>query len=144
MRVPYKYPYLSIFIIGYYLLEHEGYYYRIKEFFGYSDNEAISYVVELNLDNIGMRTKAPGRKAVVYAYQQYQEEEIKTFAKIARKYKEKLRSPLVFGEIQCTEEIEICKSADKPFLAFVNEGVVTKISKGVIEKKKVKNLIKDK
>ena len=142
MRVPYKYPYLSIFIIGYYLLEHEGYYYRLKEYFGFFKSDSISYVVQLNQHNFDTMTKAPGRKAIIYIHKDYQEEHITEFQKIARKYKEKLRSSLLFGEVMCDERIEICLNSPIPSLLYLNEGKIIKSFSGSVDKKVIKRLIK--
>ena len=144
MRLPYKYPYLSIFIVGYYLLEHEGYYYKLKKHFGYSDPDNISYVIKFDQNNLDLMTKAPGRKVVVYAHESLKENEMKLYSKIAKRYKETLRSPIIFGEMLCNDEIEVCRSSSRPFLMLFHEGKIERITEGVVDKKKIKHIIKEK
>jgi thioredoxin-like negative regulator of GroEL len=137
MRAPYKYPYLSIFILGYYFLEHEGYYYRIRSLFGYSETDDVSYVISMNQDNFNSMTKVPGRKSLIYFYKQIDQQHLIEFKKVAKKSKEKLRSPVVFGEVNCEYARDVCDKLNLPTFAFLVQGNVLDYYNGVVEKRKI-------
>lgn len=142
MRAPYKYPYISIFILGYYFLEHEGYYYKLRSFFGYSVDEKINYVISLEKGGSTNLTKAPGRKSLIHYWDVQNAEHSEIFKKLARSYKEKLRSPLIFADKPCSPDDEICKQHFKPFIAYYFEGTVQSTLDGEFNKKKIKKFIK--
>ena len=159
MKAPYKYPYISIFILSYYFLEHEGYYYKLRSYFGYSVDDKINYVISIKDDNLQNIIQAPGRKAIVYysgSSRASQTELPKTagnassedsqseiFKKLARSYKEKLRSPLLFAEKPCTPNEELCSKYTTPFLAYYFEGKFKSVWTGEFTKKKVKKSIRE-
>jgi hypothetical protein len=142
MRAPYKYPYLSIFILSYYFLEHEGYYYKLKKYFGSSENTSASYIIRFNDENFSSLAKAPGRKALVYFYDSPDESQILALQKIARSYKEKLRSPIIFADVQCGKGLGVCENVPRPCLAFFHEGDMIKRTNEQISKKVVKKILK--
>lgn len=159
MKAPYKYPYISIFILSYYLLEHEGYYYKLRNYFGYSVDSKVNYVIPIKDENLPNIIKAPGRKAVVYYSSNSQavpteeskklenspseDSQSEIYKKLARSYKEKLRSPLIFAEKACTTTEELCTKYAAPFLAFFFEGSLKSVSTGEFSKKKVKKSIRE-
>ena len=143
MRAPYKYPYLSIFILGYYFLEHEGYYYKLRNYFGYSETDEVNYVVSMTDKNFDGITKAPGRKSIVFFHNNKNQQEMQEFKNLARKAKENLRSALVFGEFLCEGEKLLCNNLETPSVLMLSEGNVVNTYSGPIQKKKLKKLLKN-
>lgn len=138
MRLPYKYPYVSIFILGYYFLEHEGYYYKLRNYFGYSQKQNINYVITLADDSLQNLKNTPGRKTFVYYWRQKDDEKINFYQELARHFKEKYRSPIMFTERFCNEDEKICIENKTPFYAIMKEGEVLSVLQGDIEKKGMK------
>ena len=143
MKLPYKYPYVSIFIVSYYLLEHEGYYYKLRDYFGYPTTTEISSLVSLTSSNFDSITKAPGRKSLIFLNRSSEQTQKSEFNRIARKYKEKLRSPILFAETTCEESLRVCDKEYSLFsLLLLNEGEVTKSTSDPVSKKAVKRMLK--
>lgn len=60
VSLPYKYPYLTIFIVGYYIFEHLGYYYKIRNWLGFKEVNEISYLVPFTSETYGkLSSRAP-------------------------------------------------------------------------------------
>ncbi|CAG9311941.1 unnamed protein product [Blepharisma stoltei] len=146
MKAPYKYPYISMFVIGYYFLEHQGYYYKLRKYFGYPEVDEINYVVSMTPEKLVKLGKVPNRLMLLYCYQNEKEEEIKEIKSVARKSKEKKRSPILFGEINCKENDQACKEMSLksfPSLVLLKEGQSIGDYTGPLIKNKIMKFIKN-
>lgn len=142
----YKYPYLSIFIVGYYLLEHQGYYYKLREIFGYSEDDEVNYLVPVNRQAFTQLAKAPDRKFMLLMRTDTSQPQALVEAKqAAKKAKERLCSPIIFGEVDCGADTEFCKELgqQRPTeFVYVDGGKTREHLQGEIEKKTVLKFLK--
>lgn len=146
MKAPYKYPYISMFIIGYYFLEHQGYYYKLRKYFGYPEVDEISYLVNLNPEKISKIGSIPNRLMLIYGHKNADEQHLHEMKSVARKCKEKKRSQIIFGEIDCDEYPDTCKGlgfVKDENLAFIKEGKVITDYSGPFLKPKILKFIRN-
>ena len=139
MRAPYKYPYISIFIIGYYLLEHQGYYYRLRKYLGYKEVDEIDYVVHLDLEKFNKLAAGPSRRMLMHCYTESHEVTQRVFNKTAMKAKEKQRSPVIFSDVDCREQTALCQQlhAVCPSMLYVVDKTPQQVFEGPFHKKKI-------
>lgn len=145
MRVPYKYPYVSMFIISYYLLEHQGYYYKLRKYFGYKEIDEIDFIVRLNQEKFRKMAHGTDRKMLVYCGEREEEEEVyRNFNKAARTAKEKKRSPVVFSYLNCQKDMEMCMKLNSkvPSMTYLYEGEIVKTFDGPFTKRKILKFLK--
>jgi len=144
MKAPYKYPYLSIFILGYYFLEHEGYYYKLRKYIGYPEVDEINYVVSLDDQKLSKLSSASNREMLLYCYTNPDQTHLSQLNKAAEKAKVKKRSPVLFGELDCTENT--CQNlgvSSLPALVYLKEGTPTAYYTNSLEKKKILKFLKN-
>ncbi len=101
VKLPYKYPYLTIFIVGYYTFEHLGYYYKIRRWLGYREVEKPSYLIQLSNESL-TRFNAMAPMFVHLLKGDVVGEEREMLEKAARKAKERKRSGVVYGTLDCS------------------------------------------
>ena len=143
---PYKYPYLSIFILGYYFLEHQGYYYRLRSWMGYPEVDQINYLIKLTLDSFAKFSSVPNRKMFLYLHDTEDPALRNEFNKTARKAKEKKRSPVMFCEVDCSENRSLCCKIgiDKyPSFVVMNQDKVVGTYSGPFSKRKLLKFLGD-
>jgi hypothetical protein len=141
----YKYPYLSMFIVGYYLFEHQGYYYRLRELLGHAEDEEVNYLIPLNRQSFTQLAKAQDRKFMLLMHPgDAQAPALTEMKKAAKKAKERKCSPVLFGEVNCSNEAEFCSELGRVHpteLIFVEKGQAKQALEGEIDKKKVLKFI---
>mmetsp|Transcript_12965 Transcript_12965/g.24080 ORF Transcript_12965/g.24080 Transcript_12965/m.24080 type:complete len:150 (+) Transcript_12965:1258-1707(+) len=142
----YKYPYLSIFIVSYYLLEHQGYYYSLRRLFGYAEQDDVNYLVPINKSAFTQLAKAPDRKFILALHSgSTASEALAEAKKAAKKAKERKCSPVLFGEVDCDLEGEFCRELgykSPSEIVLVEGGKVSQSLTGEIDKKKILKLMK--
>jgi hypothetical protein len=125
VKLPYKYPYLTVFIVGYYTFEHLGYYYKIRKWLGYKEVEKPSYLIDLTDASLG-RLNAMAPMFVWLSQNAVTGETREELEKAARKAKERKRSGVIYGAIDCNAE-----SCDRFSTLSRNQGVF--LPKGATE-----------
>ena len=145
MQRPYKYPYLTVLILGYYWLEHEGYYYKIRDWLGYKEEDELSFVMPLGPQALAKLSAVPGRQIVVLS-RNAKEEPVETeVRKAAKKAKERKQSPVLFGSVDCSQFSDFCKEkgwAEYPQLTYIRDGAQLRTFSGPFLKPKILKFIK--
>ena len=144
MRAPYKYPYISIFIVSYYLLEHEGYYYKLRSYLGYKEINEIDYVVHMDPEKYQKLSSGPNRTLLLHCFSQFNSESARVFNVAAMKAKERKRSPVIFGDIDCSAYGDLCASLSDvvPSAVLVRNQAPVSAYTGQFNKRKLLKLVK--
>lgn len=145
MRRPYKYPYLTVLILGYYWLEHEGYYYKIRGWLGYKDDEELSYVMPLGPQSLDKLRAIPGRQLLLLTSAHSDPALDSELRKAAKKAKERKQSPVIFSTFNCQEFSTYCQEqawGEQPQLNYIHSGAVRQTFAGPFLKQKILKFLK--